>query len=119
MKDKQIGEIYKRKYASVWPHEEITAQALIKSGDDVLFLRNKNRKDAGSADIFYRGEVWEIKSPKTDNLKAIERNIRRGKNQSHLIIFESRRIKKIPEEAILREVQSAWQNPLLGKVVVI
>lgn len=108
--NKKLGRIFIEHGANVWPHELKTAKALIVTGNDVKFLKAKNKKGDGSADIKYLNKVWEIKSPHTDNLKAIERNLRRGKNQSKNIILETRRIKNVPEPAISREIKSSFKR---------
>ena len=44
-------------------------------------------------------------SPTAGNLKAVERNLKRGRWQSENIIFDSRRMKKLPNAPIEREVR--------------
>lgn len=51
------------------------------------------------------GLIWEMKSPKADNIKAIERNVKRARIQSENVIIGSRRMKRVPDAAILRALE--------------
>ncbi len=46
-----------------------------------------------------------MKAPKADNVRAIDRNIRRALHQSPNIIIDARRMKKLPDEVIERELR--------------
>ena len=69
------------------------------------FIRRSEEQRVTSADVVIDGLVWEMKAPTADNLKTIERNLKRGRWQSENIVFDSRRMKKVPDAAIEREVR--------------
>ena len=111
---KRIGKIICPGDVSLWPHEEATAKILALYGHDVEFIRKSNRDREHSADAYVDGEKWEFKAPKSKFLAAVERNLRRAKNQSSRIVFDSRRMKGIPDKAIMRE--SLSKAPLISGV---
>jgi len=47
---------------------------------------------------------WEIKSPKASSPSSIERNIKRAYQQSTNIVFDSQRMKHLPDKNIQREL---------------
>ena len=51
------------------------------------------------------GDTWEMKSPRSDSLKAIEGNVKRARNQSPCVVLDSRRMRKVPGAAIERELR--------------
>ncbi len=102
---KQQGKIIIAPDLNVWPHELKTAEALACAGYTVEFIRRSEEQRAKSADVLINGIIWEMKAPRADNLKAIERNLKRARWQSENIIFDCRRMKKLPEKAIEREVE--------------
>jgi hypothetical protein len=51
-------------------------------------------------DILMNGEFWEIKSPKTDKLSAIERNLKKASKQSSNIVIDSQRMSKLRDSSI-------------------
>jgi hypothetical protein len=91
---------------NVWPHELKTAEALAAAGLTVEFIRRSEAPRQTSADVRIDGVEWEIKSPEADNLKAVQRNLRRALKQSRNVIFDCRRMKRLPAEAIEREVRT-------------
>ena len=99
------GHIIIQSGVNVWPHELKTAQAFTAIGKDVEFIRRSEEQRVTSADAVIDGLVWEMKAPTADNLKAVERNLKRGRWQSENIIFDCRRMKKVPDFAIEREVR--------------
>ena len=99
------GHIISQAGVNVWPHELKTAQAFTAIGKDVEFIRRSEEQRVTSADAVIDGLVWEMKAPTADNLKAVERNLKRGRWQSENIIFDCRRMKKVPDAAIEREVR--------------
>lgn len=63
------------------------------------------------------GVVWEIKSPESHQLKVVEKNIRIALHQSRDVIFDSRRMKKLDNDRIEREVRKwAAQLPSLRRL---
>lgn len=51
------------------------------------------------------GMLWEMKSPTADNIRAISRNVRKAMHQSHNIVIDSYRVKRVPDAAIERELR--------------
>ena len=49
-----------------------------------------------------------MKAPKASSIKAVERNLKRGKWQSCRIVFDSRRMKYVPDKAIERELMKRF-----------
>lgn len=110
---KRIGNIIIPGDANVWPHEQRTAQALARAGHDVEFVKKSKDPYATSADALIDGTLWEMKSPTASSIKAVERNLKRARWQSGNIVFDSRRMKGIPDAAIERELRK-WSSELSG-----
>ena len=89
---------------NVWPHELETAKALVNYGYKVEFKKKTEGYKVHSADAYINGKLWEFKAPNGSKLDAIERNLRRAKEQSDHIVFDSVRMKKVPDFAIKREI---------------
>lgn len=106
MRKRKDGRVIKAGDVSLWPHEEATAKVLALCGYDVEFIRKSNRDREHSADAYVNGVKWEFKAPKSKLLSAVEHNLRRVKEQYSRIVFDSRRMKSIPDEAIMREIVS-------------
>lgn len=102
---KKAGKIIIPDGVNVWPHELESAKALIRYGYTVEFLKAVDKKGKQTADCLIDGITWEMKAPKASSLKAVERNLKRGKWQSCRIVFDSRRMKYIPDKAIERELR--------------
>ncbi len=88
----------------IWPHELVVAKTLADNGYVVEFLPIKKRKFAKSPDILMNGLKWEIKSPKSSKLSAIERNLKKAYHQSANIIFCSHRMHNLPDKSICKEL---------------
>lgn len=101
---KRTGSVTIVGNANVWPHEMSTARALARDGRDVEFIDRVGRGD-GCADVRMNGLIWEMKSSKADNIKAIERNVKRARIQSESVIIDSRRMKRVSDAAILRALE--------------
>lgn len=99
---KCISEIRIPTGINVWNHEMNTARALATAGFVVEFLSAKDSKYTKSPDITMGGITWEMKSPKTDKLSAVERNLKRASRQSRNIIIDSQRMSKIHDSTIER-----------------
>lgn len=99
------GQIIIQSGANVWPHEMKTAEVLATAGYTVEFIRRNEQLRATSADVIMDGIVWEMKAPKASNMKAVEKNLRKAMNQSNCVIFDSRRMKEVPDHAIERELR--------------
>ena len=105
---------------NVWPHELQTAKALVNRGHSVEFKKRDDGYKVHSADAYIDGILWEFKAPKSSKLDTVERNLRRAKNQSDRVVFDSIRMKKTPDFAIQREILSkAPHISRLRKVVFI
>ncbi|WP_165043810.1 MULTISPECIES: hypothetical protein [unclassified Adlercreutzia] len=101
----RTGKIIIPSDTNVWPHEMETAHALARSGLTVKFIRCSKERHVTSADVIIDGDEWEMKAPESCKLKMVERNLRRALKQSPNVIFDSRRMKGIPDTAIERELR--------------
>ncbi len=110
---KRIGDIIIPGDVNVWPHEQRTAQALARAGYTVQFVKKSEDPYATSADALIDGVLWEMKSPTSGKLRMVERNLRRAAHQSSNIVFDSRRMKNVPDAAIERELRK-WSSELSG-----
>lgn len=108
---KHQGKIIICSGANVWPHELKTAQAFTAIGKDVEFMRRSEEEHATSADCIIDGLIWEMKTPKSNALRRVERTLRDALKQSRNVIFDSRRMKGIPDHAIERELRK-WAREL-------
>lgn len=63
----------------------------------VEFIRKSEEPYATSADVLIDGIQWEMKSPKSDKLKMVQKNLRLALRQSRNVIFDSRWMKKLPD----------------------
>jgi hypothetical protein len=91
---------------NVWQHEYQTALALARAGLTVEFIRKSNLERETSADVFIDNIKWEMKAPKSSKLSAIEDNLKKALRQSCYIVFDSRRMKRLPDKAIERELST-------------
>lgn len=108
---KHQGKIVIQSGANVWPHEIRTAQSLTTIGKDVEFIRRSEDEHVTSADCIMDGLVWEMKAPKSNSLRRVERTLRDALKQSRNVIFDSRRMKGVPDHAIERELRK-WTGEL-------
>jgi hypothetical protein len=84
----------------IWEHELKTVKTLQRYGHTVFFLpENKLTK---SADILLDGKVFEIKSPTSNKLSAVERNLKKASHQAANIILDARRMKGVRDDNIQR-----------------
>lgn len=102
---KSEGKIIIAPGLNIWPHERTTAESLAEAGYIVEFVKKSEIDYEKSADVFLDGVLWEFKAPRASNTKAIERNLRRGLEQSPCIAFDRRRMKGIPDSAVERELR--------------
>jgi hypothetical protein len=96
----KIGKVIESTGCNIRTHERKTAQALATIGLVVEFVLTSKQDFTKSPDLFINGECWEIKSPKTSNLKQIEKNLKLASKQSTNIILDSQRVKNIPDKKI-------------------
>ena len=107
----QKGKIIIQSGANVWPHELKTAEALAAAGFTVEFIRKSKEQHATSADCIIDGVVWEMKAPTANQLRRVQRTLRDALKQSSNVIFDSRRMKGLPDKAIERELRK-WAGEL-------
>ena len=112
--NKSKGKIIIQSGANPWPHELKSAESLAAANHDVEFIKKSEVDHEHTADVYIDGKLWEMKAPTASNLKAIERNIRRGLDQSHNIVFDSRRMKGLPDTAIEREARVCCDGRIKG-----
>ena len=105
------GMIIIRPGANVWPHELKTAEALAAAGYTVEFIRKSEEQHATSADCVIDGVVWEMKAPTSGQLRRVQRTLRDALRQSSNVVFNSRRMKSLPDKAIERELRK-WAGEL-------
>jgi hypothetical protein len=103
---------------NVWDHELKTAQVLARYGHRVEFVVADNGYRIKSADILVDGVPYEIKSPRTDKLSAVERNLKRASHQSANIIIDSRRMSKLHDSTVQKYLlQKLRQQKTIKKLL--
>ena len=105
MRKNEIGKIIIPGDVNAWPHERQTAKTLAMHGFNVEFIRKSNRYREHSADVFVDGIKWEFKSPTAKHTRTIFKNLNEATEQAERVVLDSRRMKGVPNEAILREVR--------------
>lgn len=85
-------------------HELLTIYSLVRAGYDVEILPIKYGDHVKSPDIQMNGVEWEMKAPKSNNPKRIERRIRDAVKQSQNVIFDSHRMSNLPDHIIKRHL---------------
>lgn len=90
---------------NVWSHELETAKALTNAGKTVEFIRRSEEQRVTSADVVIDDLIWEMKAPTGEHLRVIDKNLRKALHQSNNVIFDSCRMKKVPDTAIERELR--------------
>ena len=100
--------------ANVWPHELETAKALANYGHKIEFKKASGGYKVHSADAYVDDKLWEFKAPNGSKLATVEKNLRRAKDQSDKVVFDSARIKRIPDVAIQREISA--KAPLISGI---
>lgn len=109
--NKTKGKIIREPGLNVWPHEMRTAEALANAGYTVEFIRKSEKDYEKTPDVLIDGILWEMKAPKSGKLHMVEQNLRRALKQSNNVVFDSRRMKGLPDAAIERELQK-WSKRL-------
>lgn len=110
---KSKGSILIPSGVNIWPHEMKTAGALAAAGHTVEFIRKSERERERSADALIDGVKRELKAPNGSSISLVEKNLRRALKQSCHIVFDSHRIKRIPDKAIIREL-TKWSHEIKG-----
>lgn len=109
MKKNRKGQVIIPAGLTIWNHELRTASTLASYGYIVEFLITKERRYAKSPDILMENQKWEIKSPIACKLSAIERNLKKAYHQSAYIVFDSRRMGRLPDASIQQELAKQYQ----------
>jgi hypothetical protein len=107
------GKIIIPSGANIWPHELKTAQALAAVGHTVEFIRKSERERERSADAYIDLVKWELKAPNGSSISLVEKNLRRAVKQAGNIVFDSHRVKRIPDSALQREL-TKWAKEIKG-----
>ena len=95
----KIGKIIIPAGVHPWPHELRVAEILAEAGHKIEFIPTGN---ISTADIYLDGVEFEIKSPLTNKIDKIERNIKRALKQSCNVIIDSKRIKGLRDDKLLK-----------------
>ena len=106
MPEKYKSGVFYPSNVNIWPHEKVTAETLAKMGYYVEFRPISNKKGEHTADCYINGELWELKAPNGKKIQIIKNNLRRGKKQCDKIVFDSHRIKNLPDKAVERELRA-------------
>ncbi len=96
---------------NIQSHELDTARAIADYGFDVEFVARVKGERVKSADFVADNVMWEVKSPTSDKLKVVEKHLRKAAHQSRDVIFDSRRMRHLPDASIMAEV-SKWSKDL-------
>lgn len=104
MARKAKGSVIIPAHVSPWSHEIETAKVLAENGYVVEFVENKNQHRVKSADVIIDGVLYEFKAPVASKLSAVERNLKKAYHQSTNIVFDSRRMKYLPDKVIQKEL---------------
>ena len=91
---------------NVWPHELRTAEALARAGHTVEFVRKSEVDHQRTPDVLIDGVPFEMKAPKSGRIDMIHKNVRRALRQANCVVFDSRRMKVLPDRAIERELRA-------------
>ena len=89
-----------------WPHELRIARILCAGGYRVEFVPASNT--AKMPDFWINGVEYELKSPISNKISAIERNLKRASKQSLNIVFDSSRMKGLRDDIVLREIKARF-----------
>ena len=104
MRRKTEGSIVIPANISPWDHELKTAHVLAQYGHIVEFVGVSYGHKLKTADVMIDGVPYEIKSPVASKLSAVERNLKRAYYQSTNIVFDSRRMKRLPDKSIQKDL---------------
>ena len=99
-RDSKLGRIIIPADVNPWPHERRVAKILALAGHRVEFIPETKIK---TPDIYLDYTMYEIKSPVSNKMDAVERNIARVLTKCPNIIFDSSRM-KVRDDQIMREL---------------
>lgn len=100
----RAGSVVVPSGAHPWPHEIEAAEALAAAGRSVEFVSEVIGKQVKTADIQMDGNLWEIKSPESGSLRALQKNLRRALHQASRVVIDVRRMKGLSDEVVVREL---------------
>ena len=86
-----------------WPHEIRVAKILSGNGISSSFIPETNISK--TPDLVIGNRYYEIKSPISSNINAVERNLKRATVKSKYIIFDSSRMRRLSDERIFNELK--------------
>lgn len=99
-----------------WPHELRVAKILCAAGYWIEFIPESDT--AKTPDILLNNVPFEIKSPTSHNINAIERNLKRATKQSRNIVFDSSRMKGLPDNKIYTTLYAIKKRqPQIDKII--
>ncbi|MCL2173706.1 hypothetical protein FWH58_00160 [Candidatus Saccharibacteria bacterium] len=100
MKKPKPGKIIEDPRANIRDHERRTARALANSGYTVEFIIASRIDGKKSADVLIDGMIFEIKSPITNKITQIEKNLKKANRQAQNIVIDSQRMKNFPDKKL-------------------
>ena len=116
VKKAKIGRIIIPASTNPWPHEERVARILALAGYVVEFIPEAGIK---TPDIYLNGKIFEIKSPVSNNIGAVERNLVKALAKSQNIVFDSSRMKIRDEKIISELIKRRREGKRLKKILLI
>ena len=99
------GKVVLPAHGEVWPHELETAKALAATFGDVEFIPRVEGQRVKSPDIAMLGMQWEMKSPRANDVKALQRILRRAGRQSPNVVVDTSRMKGVSDAAAEKELR--------------
>jgi len=94
---KKLGYYIVPKGVDPWPQELFVAKIFKEAGHVVEFIPEASHK---TPDIKLDGVEYEIKSPRSNRIAAVEQNLKRASAKCPNIILDSNRMKNIPDRSI-------------------
>ena len=86
--------------ARPWPHERKVAKILSRAGYNIEFIPETSIK---TPDIYIEHTAYEIKSPVSNKIDAVERNVTKALAKTSNVVFDGSRM-KIRDDQITREL---------------
>ena len=99
-KNIRCGKVIIPAGARPWPHERKVAKILSQAGYDIEFIPETNIK---TPDIYIGRTTYEIKSPVSSKIDAVQRNITKALAKTSNVVFDGSRM-KIRDDQIIREL---------------
>lgn len=96
--------------AIVLPHELRTATQLMRRGYKVEFIVPEKVYYRKSPDILLNGVIYEMKAPIGGQRSTIEQNLKRALRQADRIVFDSHRMKTLPDDIIEVELTKHFKR---------